>query len=222
MEILSVTETIAQYLKEQIIANRIKSGKKLNEIELADELNTSRGPLREAFRMLENENLLVKIPRKGTYVTELSVERLREVYTARKMIELYAIDLFKSEKVRQFPKIYDSINNVTELSLPSPDNIKETIIYLKSLTDFHVNLVASTHNPWFIKFYSAIDSTLARYAFFCIQGADRTVIAAKDHKQIFELLTSGSYDETKEMLIAHIDGAIRNVEKYVKENETWK
>ena len=222
MEILSVTESIAQHLREQIIANRLKSDKKLNEIELAYELQVSRAPLREAFCMLENENLLVRIPRKGTYVTELSVERLREVYSARRVIEAYAIDYFRSKKVRQFPKIYESMNNLNKLSIPSPDNIKEIIFYLKTLTDFHLRLIEHTNNEWIIKFYRAIASTLARYTFFCIKGKELTAIAANDHKQILEFLTSGSYEVAKKRLLAHIDQALGNVEKYVKEIETRK
>ena len=218
MEVLSDTETVVKHIREKIITNKFKSGQKLNEIDLASELNISRAPLREAFCVLENEHLLVRFPRKGTYVTEVSVERLREVYSARKMIESYAIDLLKSGKIRDLPSIYASVTQASELSLPKRDNQEEILKYLKGLTDFHVKLVASTRNPWIIDFYDSIVTSLARFQYFCIWIPGLTSDSQSSHEQIYSLLTAGSYEKAKKLLISHIDYTIEFIENYIKEN----
>lgn len=216
MEILGVTDTVAQYLRERIITNAFKSGQKLNEIELASQLNISRAPLREAFRVLENEHLLVRLPRKGTFVTEASVRSLRDLYSARKMIECYVIDVLKSGKIQHLPSVYASVTQASELSLPKRDNRQEILNYLKGITDFHVKLVASTRNPWIVDFYDSIATNLARFQYFCIWIPGLTRDSQSSHEEIYRLLSAGSYDEAKELLVSHIDYTVGFIENYVE------
>jgi len=99
MEIKSVTDSVTQYLRKQIITSELAAGQRLNETNLASHLSISRPPIREAFRILENEHLVVNIPRKATYVSDISIEDLQEVYQAREMLECYAIDLLKDKNI---------------------------------------------------------------------------------------------------------------------------
>jgi len=217
MKNLSVTDAVVQHLQGLIITNVIKPGQKLNEIELANNLNISRAPLREAFHILENEQLLVKFPRKGTYVTEVSVERLRKIYSARKMIESYTIDFLKAEKIQNLPQLYNSVTQASQLSLPNPDNIEEELKYLKDLTDFHVKLVASTNNPWIINFYDSIVINLARFQFFCSLTPGFSSKSQATHEKVYQLLSDASYDEAKKLLLNHIDSTMIIIENHIGE-----
>jgi DNA-binding GntR family transcriptional regulator len=222
MEVLSVTESVVQHLRDRIIMNELKSGQKLSETELATELSISRAPLREAFCVLENEHLLVRLPRKGTYVSEISVEMLREVYSARKMIESHVIDVLKLEKIRNLPGVYTSISQVTELVLPKRDDRGAIKNYLKSLTDFHVRLVASTRNPWIISFYNSIVTSLARFQYFCIWIPGLTNNSQEQHEQIYDLLIAGSYEKAKKLLIFHIDYTAELIEDFIRQEGNLK
>ena len=87
MKILSVTESIFHKLRDMIICGEKPPGQKLDEHLLSSSLSVSRPPLREAFRLLQNEHLIYTIPRKGTYVTDVSVNDFGELYQVRKMAE---------------------------------------------------------------------------------------------------------------------------------------
>jgi DNA-binding GntR family transcriptional regulator len=63
------------------------AGERLIERELADEFGTSRGPVREAFRELAREGLVVELPRKGTLVSTLTEHDLSEVYAVREALD---------------------------------------------------------------------------------------------------------------------------------------
>ena len=76
MEVKGLRDSITEHIRAQIIAGRLAPGQRLNEAELSETLNVSRSPLREAFLILERENLVVNIPRKGTYVTPMSEEKM--------------------------------------------------------------------------------------------------------------------------------------------------
>ena len=90
MDISGVTQNTLDYLKFKIITGEFQPNQKLNETVLSAQLGISRPPLREAFRLLEQHHLVVSIPRKGCYVSDVSFEDFIEIYQTREMIEEYA------------------------------------------------------------------------------------------------------------------------------------
>lgn len=215
MQFLGLTESVINLLRNKIITCVFAPGQKLNEIDLASNLDISRAPLREAFYALENEHLITRIPRKGTYVTEVSIENLREVYRAREMIECYAIDLLKSRNVRDLPELRASLAKASDLPLPRRDDPDEIVSYLRGLTDFHVKLIATTRNHWLINFYDSIVTNLARYQYFCIWVPGLTHRSQEMHEKIFELLDEGAYGEAKKTLLSHIESTIEFIKNYI-------
>ena len=83
-------ETVAERLREAIIAGELRPGDKLLETELADEFGVSRGPIREALRELSREGLVVDLPRRGTVVSTATLGDLIDVYDVRESLETFA------------------------------------------------------------------------------------------------------------------------------------
>ena len=80
---LSVPEQVAAKVGNRIVAGELAPGARIGEQELADEFGLSRGPVREAIRILEREGLVQVLPRRGAIVTQLSPTELREVFEIR-------------------------------------------------------------------------------------------------------------------------------------------
>lgn len=83
----SLTEDAADRIREQILAGGFRQGEHLVESKIAEQLNVSRGPVREAFKLLRAEGLLEEEPRRGTFVVRLSAGDVREIYGLRSAIE---------------------------------------------------------------------------------------------------------------------------------------
>lgn len=80
---LTVPEQIAAQVGDRILDGRLAPGARIGEQELADEFRVSRGPVREAIRILEREGLATVLARRGAIVTELSAAELREIFEVR-------------------------------------------------------------------------------------------------------------------------------------------
>lgn len=80
---LTVSEQIAARVADRIVSGTLAPGARLGEQELADEFALSRGPVREAIRILEREGLAVVLPRRGAVVTSLSAAELRDLFEVR-------------------------------------------------------------------------------------------------------------------------------------------
>jgi GntR family transcriptional regulator of gluconate operon len=89
----SLVELAYESIRESIIAGRFRMGEHLVEGRIAEELQVSRGPVREALRRLAQEGLVDERPRRGTFVREISGIDFVDIYNVRIGVETVAIRL---------------------------------------------------------------------------------------------------------------------------------
>ena len=82
---------IANMLRREIYENTLKAGDHLNETQIASRMGVSRGPVRDALRILETEHLVVRTPHRGAFVTWLTRKDVDEIYSFREALELLAL-----------------------------------------------------------------------------------------------------------------------------------
>jgi len=83
----SLAEDAADQIREQILSGGFAPGEHLVEAKIAEQLAISRGPVREAFKLLRAEGLLNEEPRRGTFVVSLTADDVREIYGLRAALE---------------------------------------------------------------------------------------------------------------------------------------
>ena len=88
-----LAEEAADQIRDEILAGRLGQGERLVETRIAEALNISRGPVREAFKLLRAEGLLREERNRGTYVVRLSSADVHEIYDLRAAIESRAAKL---------------------------------------------------------------------------------------------------------------------------------
>lgn len=89
----SLSDEVVDRLREAIISGAMPQGERLREETLAETLQVSRGPIREALTKLEREGLVAISPNRGATVARLSREDLDEVYSLRFAMESLAVRL---------------------------------------------------------------------------------------------------------------------------------
>src|SRR2546427_7455677 len=93
LENLTLWQRVYEYLREEILSERLQPGAELQEVALAEELGLSRGPIREAIGRLAAEGLVVVRPRRGAVVRSLSKDEFLEAYQVREALEMMAVRL---------------------------------------------------------------------------------------------------------------------------------
>jgi DNA-binding GntR family transcriptional regulator len=82
----SLPEQIAAQLSERIVSGAYTPGQRVMEQAVAEEFDVSRGPVREALRLLEKEGLVMILPRRGAQVTNPTIEEVNEIFDIRAML----------------------------------------------------------------------------------------------------------------------------------------
>ncbi len=218
MRILGVTWSVVEHLRDNIITSELAAGKKLNEIELSSQLGISRAPLREAFRILEEGHLVVSVPRKGCYVSDVSVEDFKGLYQAREMVECYSIDLIKENKITAFSDIEQTLHECSGATFPPQNDRRKKLAYLRLFAKFHEKLVETAGNRQLISFYRKISLNLSRYQFMYAYLPGLTTDSQAGHSGILTFIEKGEYEKAKQLLRDHIKHFVKLMEPKMLSN----
>ena len=221
MKTLTVTENIIQRLRVDITTGELLPGQKLNEIILRTKLDVSSAPLREAFRLLEKECLVSNIPRKGCYVSEISTEDCRQIYTVREMMECFAVDLIKEKKIRDLSGMEASLEKYSDLYFPEKADTYEKFEFVKKIFNFHFKLVEAAENSELNRLYYEMFPKLARYQYLYMYNYEPALVSeyGGEHKEILNHIEKGDYSPAKRLLKSHISRFARFVESRIKMKE---
>lgn len=192
-----ISESITNFLRNFILSGKLKPGEKINEREIAQSLQVSRSPIREAIRLIAKEGLVTILPRKGAIVSELSKRELLEIFENREMIEIFAIDLIKKHSIRKFEEISKSIVEIRS----DMNNILE---YLNQVTKFHMALVKTAGNMMLYQFYNILCNSLKRYQLRIATIPKRLELSMEEHKDILEAMEKEEFENAKDLLRRHI------------------
>ena len=88
----SLTDTVADTIRQQLINGQLRAGQRLSEAQLAQQLDISRNTLREVFRTLIKEGLLLHEPNRGVSVVVPSIADIIDIYRVRRLIECQALE----------------------------------------------------------------------------------------------------------------------------------
>ena len=90
---LPLREVVFRTLRKEILEGKLQPGERLMEIPLAEQIGVSRTPVREAIRMLEQEGLVMMVPRRGAFVAQMQEKGLIEVLEVRRVLEELTAEL---------------------------------------------------------------------------------------------------------------------------------
>jgi DNA-binding GntR family transcriptional regulator len=90
-KLTSLSDQVYEHLRLAIIGAELQPGEKLVELEIAAQMGTSQGPVREALQRLEHDGLVERRARSATYVTTSSNDEMFEIFSVRNVIEGFAI-----------------------------------------------------------------------------------------------------------------------------------
>lgn len=143
---ISKAQKVYDLIKNAIVNRRLSPGAQLKENDFSNKLDISRTPIRQAFKLLEEEGLVENIPNKGTYVVNPTLDE---------MIEASEMRLFLEEKLAE--RIIDNITKeeitaletLVERELNSYE-IQNILEYLEINKEFHM-ILANTCDNRFLK-----------------------------------------------------------------------
>jgi len=199
----SLAEDAADRIREQILAGGFSQGEHLVEAKIAEQLAISRGPVREAFKLLRAEGLLMEEPRRGTFVVSLTADDVREIYGLRAALEGRAARTLARDHdaaaLDRLRRLADEIDAAVATRDPSAVSRADLA--------FHQGLCELSGNSRILEVFDRYVPTLR-----ALLRLDELVLRSLDevslqHRPFVEAIGAGNEDEAARLLSEHSEEA---------------
>ena len=207
-EYLTLTDTIYKKIKESIIKGKYKNGRLLLQ-NLADEMNVSVTPVREAFKKLEKDELITIIPNKGAVINKFTIKDVHEIYDIRLKLESLAIELLIDKKDNRILEDLEKLVIMSEHYLENNNASSDA----ECCDKFHKLIVSGSGNKRLIRFYNELMGQLSilmnRTAFF----TNESKRSSSEHRTICEGIKLDNKKLAIKTLEKHIISAKKEILK---------
>ena len=196
----SLGQYVFENLRHAIIRGDLHPGDRLVESRIADRLDISRTPVREAIHKLEREGLLRKLPRGGFIVMNLSREDIEETFGIRSVLESYAAKLA-------------ALNHREEDLKPLEDKIEEfqralekgrTDKLTKINTEFHNLFYALSRSPKLIRMVNELRDQIYRFRKLLLSMDNMARTSNEDHRKMVEAIRKRDAQRVETLVSEHI------------------
>lgn len=196
----TLPEAAAERLRTLIIEGELAPGTKLNERELSERLGVSRTPLREAFRMLAADGLLVQLPNRGVQVARLSPDDVRDAFEVMAALEGLAGELAAA-------RITDAeVENLRKLQaeMDSAYAARDLPAYYRVNREIHDRLNAIAANPVLASTYRALNARLHSLRFRSNLNQMKWDKAVAEHRSMIAALAARDGAALRDLLVRHL------------------
>ncbi len=211
----TLTAQVQERIREAIIQNVLKPGTRIDQAQLAEDLSVSIVPVREALKSLDAEGFVSIIPRRGAFVTDLSLGDMDELYDARQMIEGEAIaNAVSSLSDADFAHM----RHLTETMKAAIAN-HEVTEYIALNREFHLHIYNSLNNQYLIQVIQTLweRSELYRYRYLAVTHDIDAIYA--EHMAIIEACEARDSMGAREAAQAHIQHARTGLRSHFEDED---
>lgn len=201
-------DDIVGRLEQMIVDGRYMPGARLREQALADALGVSRGPLREAVRVLEGRRLLERTPHAGVRVADPSIDDLEQMLVVREALEgMAAREAAARITVPQLNALQEQAGRLARLDLQGPQGTAES--FRRSAdADFHRSIALASGNGWLVQLlcddlYSLI--RLFRYRAAVLRPEPKRTHS--EHRAIVAALQARDGESAERLMREHVRGS---------------
>jgi DNA-binding GntR family transcriptional regulator len=188
-----------ELLTDAILSGKIKPGERLNESQLARDLHVSRAPIREALQQLQEQSLIVNIPRRGMFVVTLDDEDIQKVNSLRVVLEAEALRLARRNLTPQRQMRLEQLLTQMETSEPSPTKLSMRFDF-----EFHRTIWSYSENEYMEKILSGLTAPLFAHSVRTLLRSDKLRIVLDSHRPILNFILGDSQQTAEEVMLAHL------------------
>ncbi|WP_214368929.1 GntR family transcriptional regulator [Pseudonocardia sp. H11422] len=195
-----------RYTKDGVLEGRFAGGELISEGQVADALQMSRTPVREAFLRLEAEGLLRLFPKRGALVVPVSPQEVDAVLEARELVEGHAMAkiLLRPPAVRMA-----AVERLRDLLAEQTGALEagDERVFVDADRRFHSVIVGEAGNPILLDLYESLRDRQLRMGLGALgRDPNRAREIVEQHACLVALIESGDGAGFRSVLLGHLDG----------------
>ena len=196
----SLPALVQQELEHMILTGELSPGAKLNEAALAEKLGVSRGPVREAFRALEQSGLVRLERNRGVHVRQVPVEEADDIYELRALLDRFAAEQVATAAT---PEIVRELRaQVSHMEKAALRNDVDT--FFAANLAFHDRVVELAGNGKLLDTYRRLVNELRLFRRTTLAQGGALPVSAREHRAIVERIAARDAEGAGRAIHEHV------------------
>lgn len=217
----TLSAQVYEHLREEIVFMQRKPGEMISENEIAEQLQVSRTPIREALRLLANERLIEIIPQVGSRVSLISVRKIEEAWFIREQLEVGAFvraarmwDLFLARQYEE--PLLQLIEQQRDAAFAG-----EHEKLLKLDEEFHKTIISITKNETLIDVIEQMRAHVNRARLLTLKEKTKSGLVVAEHEDILQAIKKRDAQQTGALLENHLQWLHLELPELQKQYPDW-
>jgi len=200
----TLTSVVQAEIERLILGGDLAPGDKLTEAQLAGRLGVSRGPVREALRILEETGLVRLEKNRGVFVRQVPLAEAMEIYDLRALLE-EAVGRQLAERItpEQLKELRALVEQMERL-VKDGHNTSASDPYHRLNLAFHERLVDFAGNRKLSMLYRKLVNELSLFRRANLAGGGQIPVSVQEHRAILKAIAAGDADAAGCALRAHV------------------
>jgi DNA-binding GntR family transcriptional regulator len=199
MSVSTLKENIAQVITEAIFSGKLQPGVRLNESQLARDLQVSRAPIREALQHLQEQGLVMNSPRRGMFVVLLEDEDISKINSVRLILEAESFRLARTHLTKiEEAKLLQLLERLEKSESASP------AVRARYDFDFHRAIWKLSGNDYLERTLHGLTAPLFAHSVLRIIKSEKVRHIIHSHRPLMAFLQGRSKQEAEELIADHL------------------
>lgn len=206
----NLNDRVYSILKDMLTRDEFAQGEIYSESKVAEQIFTSRTPVRDAIHKLEAEGFIDIIPSKGFVIHKITPAEIILNYQQRAAIEGYSVfNLTKYRDNDAEKKVIKELDECVSLHLASITNKDEINIITKYDHDFHLKIVEYVNNHVFNSFFDRLFSLIFRSCAVATETRNGETRMLASHMEILDKIKYGTPAQAYDSVLKHLEDAMK-------------
>lgn len=207
----TIAALVEERIREAILSGALAAGSRIDQYQLAEDLNISIVPIREALKKLEAEGFVQIVPRRGAFVTQTSISDMEELYFARAAVEGQAA--------------YHAAEKLTDADLEKLDQLMAAMhksldahdytAFMETNREFHFVIYRAAGSRYLTDMIGSLWDLAERYRFRYVFLRDQGPIIQAEHQAILDACKAHSKPALRDAIIFHMNQTLAGVKGYL-------
>ncbi len=203
---------VQERIRDAILKQTLPPGERIDQNKLAEQLQVSMAPIREALKDLEAEGLVTIYPRRGAFVTEMSADDLDKLYFARALIEgetiFHAVPHLTEDNLKRLGGFVSGMRQAT---------LEEDVsTYITLNRQFHLDIYRPLDNPHLLQVIQNLWKRSELYRYHLIAATHDTERVHREHEAILDACYRRDQARAREVAMLHIRHTQEELHVYLK------
>jgi DNA-binding GntR family transcriptional regulator len=192
-------ETAVKAISRAIFSGRIRPGERLNESKLARQFQISRAPIREALQQLQEQGLIISVPRRGMFVVSLQPEDIQKINSLRLILEAEALRLARAhltpETAEKLEKMVERMEHMG--GEPTNDQVGADL-------EFHRSIWALSGNEYLERTLNGLVGPLFAHAMLEVLKNEEEHCVLLSHRPLLDFIRGRSSEAGEGVMLTHL------------------